>query len=103
MLGNLPLKNVTESAIAAAQLLPHQPSAVEILSHPDAVAALVAAFLEEHSATDIDTIAGKPLYPTCMHLPHILAQNMDSAGVSACSSVCKTLRLEDLIKANVRH
>lgn len=58
MLRNLPVQHVAEAAIAGAQLLPHLPNAVELLQHADAIQALAAAFLEEHSASDIDTIAG---------------------------------------------
>ncbi len=58
MLRNLPVQHVAEAAIAGAQLLPHLPNAVELLQSTDAIQALVAAFLEEHSASDIDTIAG---------------------------------------------
>lgn len=58
MLRNLPLQHVAEAAIAGAQLLPHLPNTVDLLQHADAIQALVAAFLEEHSASDIDTIAG---------------------------------------------
>ena len=58
MLRNLPARHTTEAAIAAAQLLPHLPSAAEMLSHREAIQALVDAVLEEHLADDIDTIAG---------------------------------------------
>ena len=61
MLRNLPVQHCAEAAIAGAQLLPHLPNAVELLHHNDAIQALVGAFLEEHSASDIDTIAGLQL------------------------------------------
>lgn len=58
MLRNLPAQHLAEAAIAGAQLLPHLPNAVELLQQPEAVQALVAACLQEHAASDIDTIAG---------------------------------------------
>jgi len=57
VLRNLPVRHVTEVAIAAAQLLPDLPSAATLLEQGDSVPSLVAAFLEEHAA-DIDTMAG---------------------------------------------
>lgn len=63
LLQNLPPRHVTEAAIAAAQLLPHKnPAAARVLRRPDAVPALVAAFLEEHAHTDLDPVAGKLNY-----------------------------------------
>ena len=61
MLMNLSAKHTAEAAIAAAQMLPYLPAAAELLSQPDAVPALVSAFLEEHSQPCIDTLAGKIL------------------------------------------
>ena len=60
MLRNLPIQHGAEAAIAGAQLLPHLPNAVELLQQSDAIHSLVEGFLEEHSSSDIDTIAGLP-------------------------------------------
>lgn len=62
MLRNLPARYMTEVAIAAAQLLPELPTTATLLEQADAVPCLVAAFLEEHAAADIDTMAGQLLY-----------------------------------------
>ena len=48
-------------AVAAAQLLPHLPSAADLLRRADAVPALVSAFLTEHAQNDLDLMAGDDL------------------------------------------
>lgn len=99
MLRNLPAKHTTESAIAAAQLLPHLPAAHELLTHPDAVPALVAAFLQEHSEACIDTLAGDcklsneaVTSKTCqVLLPNLLLVCKNSSGYN--QIIRSTLRL----------
>ena len=48
-------------AVAAAQLLPHLPSAADLLRRADAVPALMSAFLAEHAQSDLDLMAGADL------------------------------------------
>ena len=70
LLQNLPPRHVTEAAIAAAQLLPHDnAAAAQMLQRADAIPALVAAFLEEHAHADLDPVAGKLLPPLCAPAP----------------------------------
>lgn len=96
MLRNLPVKHTTEAAIAAAQLLPSLSSAVELLTQPGALEALVAAFLEEHIATDIDTIAGAVISrhdPGCNSrslLPYASCQSCNTQ-ITESSLMCKII------------
>lgn len=59
MLRNLPARHSAEAAIAASHLLPSLPAAQQVLLRPAAVPTLIAAFLEEHSQPEVDSLVGE--------------------------------------------
>ena len=87
MLRNLPPRHVTEVAIAAAQLLPELPGVVSLLEGSDSLPSLVAAFLEEHSAADIDTMAGQNPTEDPL-LCHHIVWNVLLSKVWVCDGSC---------------